>query len=138
VVQIPVQGRNFPPHHCVQIGSRAHPASYPMSTMVSFSLGVKRPDREADHSPPSSAEVNNAWNSTSTPPIRLHGLVLIKKAQVRLYFYLYSDLLWAERQGFHFGQVQGFLLRYRVQIGSGAHPHPPPSIQKVPGIFPHR
>jgi hypothetical protein len=28
---------------------------------------VKRPGREADHSPPSSAQVKNAWNYTSTP-----------------------------------------------------------------------
>jgi hypothetical protein len=42
-----------------------------------LSLGLKRPVREADHSPPSSAEVNNAWSYTSTPPIRLHGVVLI-------------------------------------------------------------
>jgi hypothetical protein len=41
-----------------------------------LSIGVKRPGREADHSPPSSAEVKNAWNYTSTPPIRLHGVVL--------------------------------------------------------------
>jgi hypothetical protein len=40
------------------------------------SLAVKRPGREADHSPPSSAEVKNAWSYTSTPPIRLHGVVL--------------------------------------------------------------
>jgi hypothetical protein len=39
-------------------------------------LGVKRPGREADYSPPSSTEVNNACNYTSTPPIRLHGVVL--------------------------------------------------------------
>jgi hypothetical protein len=32
-----------------------------------FSLGVKRPGREADHSRPSSAEVKNAWSYTSTP-----------------------------------------------------------------------
>jgi hypothetical protein len=32
-----------------------------------FSLGVKRQRREADHSPPSSAEVKNAWIYTSTP-----------------------------------------------------------------------
>jgi len=31
-----------------------------------FSLGVKRPGRKADHSPPSSAEVRNAWSYTST------------------------------------------------------------------------
>jgi len=30
-----------------------------------LSLGVKRPGREADHSPPSSAEVKNAWSYTS-------------------------------------------------------------------------
>jgi hypothetical protein len=32
-----------------------------------LSLGVKRLGREADHSPPSTAEVKNAWNYTSTP-----------------------------------------------------------------------
>jgi hypothetical protein len=32
-----------------------------------LSLGVKRPGREADHSPPYSAEVKNAWSYTSTP-----------------------------------------------------------------------
>jgi hypothetical protein len=41
-----------------------------------LSLGVKRPGREADHSPPSSAEVKNAWSYISTPPLRLHGVVL--------------------------------------------------------------
>jgi hypothetical protein len=29
--------------------------------------GVKPPGREADHSPPSSVEANNAWRYTSTP-----------------------------------------------------------------------
>jgi hypothetical protein len=43
------------------------------------SVGVKRPVRDADHSPPSSAEVKNALSYTSTPPIRLHGMVLIYK-----------------------------------------------------------
>jgi hypothetical protein len=32
-----------------------------------LSPGVKRPRREADHSPPSSSEVKNAWSYTSTP-----------------------------------------------------------------------
>jgi hypothetical protein len=41
-----------------------------------LSLGVKRSGREADHSPPSSAEVKNAWSYTSTPSLRLHGVVL--------------------------------------------------------------
>jgi hypothetical protein len=33
-----------------------------------LSLGVKRSGREADHSPPASAEVKNAWSYTSVPP----------------------------------------------------------------------
>jgi len=40
-----------------------------------LSLGLKRPGRESDHSPPHSAEVKKAWGYTSTPPIRLHGEV---------------------------------------------------------------
>jgi hypothetical protein len=47
----------------VQTGSGVHPTSYPMGT-----LGVKRRGREAYHSPPASAEVNNMWIYTSTPP----------------------------------------------------------------------
>jgi hypothetical protein len=33
-----------------------------------LSTGVKRPGREADHSPPASAEVKKMWIYTSTPP----------------------------------------------------------------------
>jgi hypothetical protein len=38
---------------------------------LAFYLG-----READHSPLSSAEVKEGVELTSTPPIRLHGVVL--------------------------------------------------------------
>lgn len=34
---------------------------------VSFPRGVKRPEREDDHSPPT-VEVKNAWSCTATPP----------------------------------------------------------------------
>jgi hypothetical protein len=37
----------------------AHPASYSMGTGGSFPGGKARPERDADHSPPSSAEVKN-------------------------------------------------------------------------------
>jgi hypothetical protein len=37
---------------------------------------VKRPGREADYLPPTSAEVMNTWIHTSTPPKRLHDVVL--------------------------------------------------------------
>jgi hypothetical protein len=33
-----------------------------------FSPGVKRQGREADHSPPTNAEVKKTWIYTSTPP----------------------------------------------------------------------
>jgi hypothetical protein len=42
---------------CVQTGSGAHPASYTVGTGSSFPVGKARPGRDADHSPPSSAEV---------------------------------------------------------------------------------
>jgi hypothetical protein len=41
-----------------------------------LSLGVKRPGRDADHSPPSNSEVKNVWSYTSTPPIHLRGVML--------------------------------------------------------------
>jgi hypothetical protein len=41
-----------------------------------LSLGVKRLGREADHSPPSSSRSKTEWSYTSTPLIRLHGMVL--------------------------------------------------------------
>jgi hypothetical protein len=56
----------FSLHHCVQTGSEAHPASYPMGTRA-LSLGVKWPGSEADHSLPSSADIKNAWSYISTP-----------------------------------------------------------------------
>jgi hypothetical protein len=37
---------------------------------------VKQPGRDADHSPPSSVEVKNAWSYNSIPPTRLHSVVL--------------------------------------------------------------
>jgi hypothetical protein len=54
--------------YVVQTHSEAHPASYPMGTVDSFPHGVKRQGREADHSPPSSAEVKKTWVYTSAPP----------------------------------------------------------------------
>jgi hypothetical protein len=33
-----------------------------------FSPEVKRPERDVDHSPPTSAEFKKTWISTSTPP----------------------------------------------------------------------
>jgi hypothetical protein len=64
----------------VPVGSRIF--SFPMSSKPALGYtqppiqwipgalppGVKRPWREADHSPPASAEVKKMWIYTSTPP----------------------------------------------------------------------
>jgi hypothetical protein len=67
-VRIRAGAGNFSLHHRVQPPIQWVPGA--------LSLGVKRPRCEADHSPPSSAEVKNVWSYTCTPPIRLHGVVL--------------------------------------------------------------
>jgi hypothetical protein len=85
-VQFPVRAGNFSLHHRVQNGSGAHPASYPV-VPGDLSLEVKRPGREANHSPPSSAEVKNAWSYTSTLPntSSWHGASLSTGATLPLY-----------------------------------------------------
>jgi hypothetical protein len=51
--------KEFSSNLCVQTGSVAHPASCPMGTGRSFPGAKARPGRDADHSPLSSAEVEN-------------------------------------------------------------------------------
>jgi hypothetical protein len=53
-VRSPAGAKDFSSSLCVQIGSGAHPASCTMGTG-----GKVRSGRDADHSPPSSAEVVN-------------------------------------------------------------------------------
>jgi hypothetical protein len=43
-----------------------------------LSLGIKRPGREADHSPPSSAKDKNAWSYFSTPQCVFMAWCLVK------------------------------------------------------------
>jgi hypothetical protein len=56
-VRSPTGAEDFSSSPCVQTGSGAHPASYPIDTGGPFPGGKARPGRDADHSPPSSAEV---------------------------------------------------------------------------------
>jgi hypothetical protein len=58
-VRSPTAAEDFSFRPCVQTASGAHPASYPLGTGGSFPGGKARPGRDADHSPPSSAEVKN-------------------------------------------------------------------------------
>jgi hypothetical protein len=53
-VRSPAGSKSFSSNLCVQTGSEAHPASCTMGTG-----GKARPGRDADHSPPSSAEIKN-------------------------------------------------------------------------------
>jgi hypothetical protein len=53
------EAKDFSSSLCVQTGSEAHPASCTMGTGDSFPGAKARPRRDADHSPPSSAELEN-------------------------------------------------------------------------------
>jgi hypothetical protein len=86
-IRVPAVTGNFSFHHRDQTGSGSHPVSYPMG-IRDFSLGVKRPGREANHSPPPSAEVKNTWSYTSIPQYAFVAWCSIK-AEGQLYLYLY-------------------------------------------------
>jgi hypothetical protein len=58
-VRSAADAKDFSYSLCVQTGSGAHPASSTMGAGGPFSGGKARPGRDADHSPPSSAEVVN-------------------------------------------------------------------------------
>jgi len=78
--------------HRVQTGSGVYRASYPMGTWGSFP-GVQKPGCEADHSPPSNAEVKE-WvelylYSPNTPSQRGAQLKNARE-QLDLYFYIYA------------------------------------------------
>jgi hypothetical protein len=75
-IRVPVRSRIFT-SHVVQTGSLVHSTSYTMGTAGSFP-GVKRPGREADHSPPTSTEVKTMWIYTSTSPYAFMTQCLVK------------------------------------------------------------
>jgi hypothetical protein len=83
-VRSPTGAEDFYSSIFVQTGSGAHPASYPMGTGGPFPGGKERPGRDADHSPPSSAEVKYEQElyllSPHVPPWRVAG---------QLYFFLH-------------------------------------------------
>jgi hypothetical protein len=88
--------KDFSSNLCVQTGSGAHPASCTMGTGGPFPGGKARPGRDADHSPPSSAEVENDRSYTSSPPsaftassgtaLALHKSVVIVNLTVGIIF----------------------------------------------------
>jgi hypothetical protein len=58
-IRSPAGTKDFFSTLCVQTGSGAHPASCTMGTGGRLPGDKARPGRDADHSPPSSAEVVN-------------------------------------------------------------------------------
>jgi hypothetical protein len=77
----PTEAEDFSSNLCVQTGSGAHRASCTMGTGGSFPGGKERPGRDADHSPPSSAEVKKGWEiyliSPQAPPWRVPGQLYV-------------------------------------------------------------
>jgi hypothetical protein len=66
-IQFPTGARDLSPLHSVQSGAEAHPASYPMGTGCSIPED-KASGREANYSPPSSAQVKD---SVVVPPLTI-------------------------------------------------------------------
>ena len=86
----------------VQTCPGAHPTSYTMGT-GSFP-GVKRPGPRVDHPPPSSAQVKERIELTSTPPLGLRG-------------FLWADL---------------YLYLFRMWVSSHSHPCHLPAEEESP------
>jgi hypothetical protein len=58
-----------------QTGSEDHPASWPMGTWGHFSGGKARPGRNANHSPPSNADVVNEYKLYLISPSTSKGVL---------------------------------------------------------------
>jgi hypothetical protein len=58
-IRVQSLAEDFSSNLCVQTGSGAHLASYPMGTRGPFAGGKVQPGRDADQPPPSSTEVKN-------------------------------------------------------------------------------
>jgi hypothetical protein len=78
-VRSPAGAKDFSSILCVQTGSGAHPASCTMGIGGPFPGGKALPGSDADHSPPSSAEVVNEYElyplSLQAPPWCVAGLL---------------------------------------------------------------
>jgi hypothetical protein len=123
-IQAPLGAGNFSPHHRVQTGSGAHPASNPIGTRGSFP-GGKAADAWSWPLTPSSAEVKNAWLYTSTPQHDFMAWCSVTKAEGQQQGRSVSTetRVRAGWRGFNSrqGQWWDFSLRHRTQTGPGTH-----------------
>jgi hypothetical protein len=58
------------------LSTASRPALGPTQLPIQRVPEIQRPGREADLSPQPSAKDMNSWSYISTPPVRLHGMVL--------------------------------------------------------------
>jgi hypothetical protein len=120
--------REISPCHRFQRG--VHLASYPLGVGRFFS-GIKRPGRETDHSPPSSAEVRNVCGAI--PPLKRK---FSRRGNGLTHWQIYLCLIPDSSVGIALGYgledrgsrvrflagAGNFSLHNRVQNGSGVHP----------------
>jgi hypothetical protein len=74
-----------------------------------ISLDPERPESNAGHSPPPSAEAEKTWIYTLTPPIRLHGVVFSEFSTKAALHLLYMEL-----NGFSWCRICGSELSVKV------------------------
>jgi hypothetical protein len=84
-----------------------------------LSLGVKRTGREADHSPPSSAEVNNAWRYTFTPQYVFIAWCLVKHRDNFTFTFTFMFISWT--YGIQFCEYHNILSKSKVKIHVKLH-----------------
>jgi hypothetical protein len=87
-VLVPAEHGNFALHHPVRLGPTQPPIQWVPGAV---SLGVKWPGREADHSPPSSAEVKMRG---AIPPLTQYAFFTWCSVKTQGHFSLY---LWFDR-----------------------------------------
>jgi hypothetical protein len=97
-VRSPAGAKDFFPILFVQTGSGVHPASGTVGTGGPFSGGKARLGRDADHSPPSSAEVVNEKElyllSPQAPPWCVTGLLYFYFTfYMPIYIYIYIYII---------------------------------------------
>jgi len=109
--RFPAEARIFSSSQHIQTRPEAHPVSYPVCNGVS-SPKVIRPDRKADHSPPSSVEVKNVSEFGLGP--------LIQNLTSETYDSIFEHLVG------HLGRgmcpSQGFYLHRTTQKNTDIHP----------------
>jgi hypothetical protein len=131
-------GKNF--HFSVSSRS-ALGSTYPPIQWVpaALSSGVKRPGREADNSPPTSAEVKKTWTYTSTPTYAFMALCLISQAQKHLYLTLPSwearSLNWSRNSSLFRQPIGSIELPSSDKIVTGSYPETAESRQPPQFLF---